>query len=129
MGRQTFEIETASDARKKRGTGLSLRRIVLFGGLGVMITVPLLALDNQRPAALGWQMYAGVVDLPEVHVVLSDGSQGERSIENIASGFRPELDYFEPIARFVCSKEQDAVAVHLTRHRPAREEVFECAQF
>lgn len=94
-----------------------------------MIAVPLLALDDPRPAALGWQMYAGVVDLPAVNVVFGDGSQKERAIGNIASGFRPEIDYFEPVARFVCSKEQDVVAVHLTRQRPDREEVFECAQF
>lgn len=94
-----------------------------------MIAVPLLALDDQRPAVLGWQMYAGVVDLPAVSVSLSDGSQEERFIENIVSGVRPELDYFEPVARFICSKEQNAVAVQLTRQRPGREEVFECARF
>lgn len=129
MGRQISYPGTALDARKETGLGLSLRRILLVGGLGAMITVPLFALDDQRPAALGWQMYAGAVDLPAVSVVFPDGSQEERSIGNIASGFRPEIDYFEPVARFVCSSEQDAMAVELKRQRPVREEVFKCAQF
>ncbi|MDP9997757.1 hypothetical protein J2W15_001249 [Pseudarthrobacter sulfonivorans] len=94
-----------------------------------MAVLPALALDEERPAPLGWQMYAGVVDLPTVKVLGANGSHEERPIGSIASGFRPEIDYFEPVARFLCSKDQDAVAVQLSRQRPLREEVFQCATF
>jgi hypothetical protein len=94
-----------------------------------MILTPMAALDGQRPATLGWQMYAGVVELPTISIVLTDGSRETRPIGDIASGFRPEIDYFEPVARFVCSKEEDIVAVHLKSQRPSREEAFECRLF
>lgn len=106
-----------------------LGRYVLFGGLGAMALLPALALDEERPARLGWQMYAGVVELPTVNILLSDGSREERNIGSIASGFRPEVDYFEPVARFLCSREHDAIAIEMNRQRPSREEVFQCATF
>lgn len=107
----------------------AFKRLGLFGGLAVMALTPIAALDDQRPAMLGWHMYASVTHLPTINVVVSDGSREERSIGNIASGFRPEVDYFEPVARFVCSKEPNVITVHMTRERPVREESFECADF
>lgn len=129
MGRQLSDQVSGTETTKDAGLRRVLGRYVLLGGLGAMALLPALALDKDRPAALGWQMYAGVVELPSINVVLSDGSQEERPIGSIASGFRPELDYFKPVAHFVCSRDRDAVAVRLKSPRPSREEEFLCGTF
>lgn len=105
------------------------RRGVVLCGLGLMILAPLVALDDVRPARLGWQMYAASVDLPTIEVLLSDGSREQRRVEDIASGFRPEIDYFEPVARFICTREPNVSSVHLTRQSPEHQLVVECAEF
>jgi hypothetical protein len=92
-----------------------------------MIIVPLAAVDDQRPARFGWQMYSAAVDLPRIEVQLASGVREERHIGHIASGFRPEVDYFTPIARHLCIREQGAVTVTMTRIHPAREVVIQCA--
>jgi hypothetical protein len=74
-------------------------------------------------------MYAAAVDLPKVEVQLVDGARQERHVGNIASGFRPEVDYFVPIARHLCLKEPAVVSVYMTRKHPAREVVLECGKF
>lgn len=102
---------------------------VILAALAAMILVPAAALDDPRPARLGWHMYAAAVDLPEIDVVFADGSREERNIGNIASGFRPEVDYFDTVARFICASEPSISSVHMTRQRPDRQAVIECAQF
>lgn len=97
--------------------------------LGLVAIPALAALDDARPSRFGWQMYSAAVDLPDIDVVLSDGSREERSIGNIASGFRPEVDYFVPVARFICGREPNVSSVHMTRQHPRFQGVFECAQF
>lgn len=74
-------------------------------------------------------MYAAAVDLPKIEVLLADGSLQERNVGNIASGFRPEVDYFVPIARHLCANESAVVAVHMSRRHPAREVALECSTF
>lgn len=92
-----------------------------------MILVPAAALDDGRPARFGWHMYAASVDLPRIEVVLSDGSREERNIANIASGFRPEIDYFGPAARHICNREPNVSSVHMTRRYPEHQSVVRCA--
>ncbi|MEW9870325.1 hypothetical protein ABV518_02220 [Arthrobacter sp. HS15c] len=94
-----------------------------------MTILPLAALDDARPAKFGWQMYTAAVDLPQIDVVLSDGSREKRTIGNIASGFRPEIDYFNPVARFICSREPNVSSVHMSRQHPKYQVVVECEQF
>ena len=96
--------------------------------LGLLAIPALAAVDDTRPSRFGWQMYSAAVDLPDIDVVLSDGSREERSIANIASGFRPEIDYFGPVARFICDKEPNVSSVHMTRQHPQYQVVFKCAQ-
>ena len=105
------------------------RGVVIFCALGLMTIPPLAALDDARPARFGWQMYTAAVDLPKIDVFLSDGSREERSIGNMASGFRPEIDYFDPVARFICSREPKVSSVHMTRQHPKYQVVIECSQF
>ncbi|RKO25579.1 hypothetical protein D7Z96_07210 [Pseudarthrobacter phenanthrenivorans] len=95
--------------------------------LGLMVFVPLTAVDDARPSRLGWHMYAAAVDLPKVEVTLTDSSSEERSLSNIVSGFRSELDYMEPVARFICAREQNVTSVRLSRSHPNLDAVVECA--
>lgn len=94
--------------------------------LGLMICVPLTS-ANPRPSRLGWHMYATAVDLPKVGVMFTDGTFEERTLSDIASGVRPELDYVEPVARFICAREHDVASVRFTRTQPNLEMVVECA--
>jgi len=74
-------------------------------------------------------MYAAAVDLPEVEVLLVDGTRQERHMGDIASGLRPEVDYFLPVARHLCAEEPEVAAVHMSRRYPAREVMLECSTF
>ena len=97
--------------------------------LGLMVFVPLTTVDDARPSRLGWHMYATAVDLPKVEVTLIDGSFEERTLGTIVSGFRAELDYVEPVSRFICAREQNVTSVRLTRSHPELEAVVECDGF
>jgi hypothetical protein len=74
-------------------------------------------------------MYATAVDLPKVEVTLTDGSFEERTLDTIVSGFRAELNYVEPVSRFICAGEQNVISVRFTRSYPKLEAVVECAGF
>lgn len=102
---------------------------LFLGALCLMVIGPAAALDGPRPGKLGWHMYASATYLPTIEVEMADGSREERQIGEIASGFRPEVDYFEPVARFLCAREPKTSRVHLTRERPERSEVIECSRF
>lgn len=105
------------------------RAVIVLVGLMLMLLVPVAALDNERPAKFGWHMYAAAVDLPKVVIEFSDGNRRERNVGNIASGFRPEIDYFRPIAHHVCTREADAVLVIMIRQHPERRVVITCEEF
>lgn len=97
--------------------------------LGLMMLVPLASVAEPRPATFGWHMYAAAVHLPDIEVKLSDGSIEDRHIGNIASGFRPEIDYFLPVARHICDREPEVNSVQMTRSVPQHQVVYECATF
>ena len=107
---------------------------ILRGGfvavaLGLMLLVPLASVDEPRPAKFGWHMYAAAVHLPDIEIRLSDGSIEERNIGDIASGFRPEVDYFLPVARHICEREPNVDSVQLTRSVPQHRAVYSCTSF
>lgn len=110
-------------------TILILRGGLVIVALGLMLLVPLSAVDDPRPSKFGWHMYAAAVHLPEIEVRLSDGSVQDRHIGDIASGFRPEIDYFLPVARHICDKEPDVISVQMTRSVPQHQVVYACATF
>jgi len=105
------------------------RAVIVIVGLMLMLLVPIAALDDERPAKFGWHMYAAAVDLPKVEIEFSDGNRSERNVGNIASGFRPEIDYFRPIAHHLCTREAGAVSVIMSRQHPERRVVITCEEF
>lgn len=106
-----------------------VRASAVIVGVGLMVLVPITKLDDQRPAPLGWHMYAGNVATPEVEVTLTDGKTEPRNIRDVAARLRPEPNYFEPTARFICSKEPDVQSVRMTRSYPSAREEFTCDSF
>jgi hypothetical protein len=106
-----------------------LRGAVVSGVLMLMVLGPTAALDERRPAMLGWQMYSSVTYFPVIEVEKADGTREERQLGNVVSGVRPEVDYFERIPPFLCAKETGVVRVHLKREHPKREASAECSQF
>lgn len=121
--------DSVKDALLHSPRTIRLRACALVCGVALMALVPAAALNEPRPSPLGWHMYASAVDLPRIEVVLKDGSRAERGVASIASGFRPEIDYFEPVARFICSSESGVVAVEMKRNHPRKEVVFQCLSF
>jgi hypothetical protein len=129
MGRQIQRQDRdVKDAVGAQGN-FNFRAVIVLVGLMLMLLVPVAALDDQRPAKFGWHMYAAAVDLPKVEIEFSDGNRRERNVGNIASGFRPEIDYFRPIAHHLCTREADAVSVIMTRQHPEQRVVITCEEF
>ena len=106
-----------------------VRAAAVVVGVGLMVLVPITKLDDQRPAPLGWHMYAGNVAPPEIEVTLQGGNTELRSMWDVAAKVRPEPDYFEPAARFICTKEPDVQSVRLTRSYPSSIQEFACDRF
>lgn len=111
------------------GIRIVLRGAVVFSALLLMVLGPAAALDEARPARFGWQMYSSVTYLPVIQVEKADGVREERQIGDVASGLRPEVDYFGPLSKFLCTRETGVVRVHLKREHPVREMVVQCSQF
>lgn len=105
------------------------RGATIFGALMLMILGPAAALDEPRPAMFGWQMYSSVTYLPEIEVEKADGTWEERLLEDVASGLRPEVDYFGRVPQFLCARERDLVRVRLVREHPKLETEAECSQY
>lgn len=115
--------------RRGRAANQQLARGVIVGvSLLAMLLVPLAALGEPKPARLGWQMYASVTPLPEIWLEREDGSRESRRFGEIASGIRPELDYSEPMARFLCARNPAVIRVHFLLEDPRREVAIPCPQ-
>lgn len=119
--------------RMSRGRGWtvypqSIRGATVMISLLAMLLVPLAALGEPRPARLGWHMYASVTQLPEIWLEREDGSRESRHLGDIASGIRPELNYFEPMARFLCAREPAATRVQFILEDPRQEVAILCPQ-
>lgn len=106
-----------------------LRAAAVVAGLGLMMLVPGTALDDPRPSQFGWHMYAANVDAPKVVVTLESGITEDRKLSDVAAKVRPEPDYTEAAAKFVCGKEADVESVRFTRDSPALDQEFQCASF
>ncbi|WP_139346808.1 hypothetical protein [Sinomonas mesophila] len=99
----------------------------MAAALGLMVIVPMTALDDRRPAPFGWHMYAGSIDAPEIEVTTDDGTVEPRNTTEIVARFRPEPDYLEPLARFICAREEPVQSVRLTRGYPPADQEFRCS--
>ena len=108
---------------------VKFRGAAVIAALGLMLLVPITALDNQRPSQFGWHMYAANVDAPDMQVTLADGTTEERKLSDVAAKVRPEPDYTETAAQFICEKEPDVRSVHFTRDAPALDKEFSCGSF
>ncbi len=75
-----------------------------------MVCLPALALDDGRPARLGWHMYSGVASVPEVVVRLDDGGTHPVAVQDVVARLRPEPDYAPALVRHLCDR-PDVVAV------------------
>lgn len=104
-----------------------IRGVTITISLLAMVLVPLAALGEPQPARLGWHMYSSVTPLPEIWLEREDGSRESRRFGEIASGTRPELDYLEPMARFLCAR-HPAIRVHFLVEDPRREVAIPCSQ-
>lgn len=111
----------------RSGASTVLRGAVVFGALALMVLGPASSLDEPRPARFGWQMYSSVTYLPVIEVEKADGVREERRLGDIASGFRPEVNYFRPLAQFLCGREPGIVRVYLKREHPVQEMAVECS--
>lgn len=96
-----------------------LRTAVVVAFLAAMVLVPLTALDEPRPAFLGWHMYAGHASETTVTVTKDDGSSKSSSLSSLAGRTRSEVDFREATLAWVCAKHPDVRSVRLVRTYPA----------
>lgn len=108
---------------------VKLRGAAVVAALGLMLLVPITALDEQRPAQFGWHMYAAIVDAPKIEVTLDNGSTTDHALSDFAAKVRPEPDYTEAAAKFICEKDDGVKSVRFTRDSPALDQEFSCASF
>ncbi len=103
-------------------------RMALIAVAAAVITLfPLAALDEPRPTFLGWHMYSAVVYTPTIAVTLADGSTTEVLLSSIAARVRPEIDYTDAVATFVCERTAGAITVRLERAHPPLVADVSCA--
>lgn len=108
---------------------LKLRGATVAVGLALMVLVPITALDDPRPSQFGWHMYAANVHAPKIKVTLDSGATEEHALDDYAAKVRPEPDYTEAAAEFICTKDADVKSVRFTRDSPALDQEFSCASF
>lgn len=118
--------EGGSQASRIRVT---LRGCVLVAALGLMILVPMAALDDGRPARFGWHMYAASVYPPEIQVETKSAIMQEVKLVEVVARYRPEVDYFESVARHICGSDPAARVVRVQRDIPSRSEEYRCSSF
>jgi hypothetical protein len=96
----------------------SVRSIVVGLCVAAMVLVPLTALDEQRPAFLGWHMYASHASKTTVTMTRLDGSIKTVSLSTLAGRVRAEVDFREATLTWVCAKYPDVRSVRLDRTFP-----------
>ncbi len=109
-------------------------RVVRGGRVGVLVLVvvalqlgvPALAFRGDRPAMLGWQMYAGLKPLPTVSVTTASGALWDLAPEDITPVYRPDVPYEHALGRYACRTVPGAVSVVVDRAVPAYHEVVDC---
>lgn len=101
---------------------------MVVASLALMVVLPVTALDEERPARFGWQMYSANKSVPQVTAIAADGSRTDLPFENLVARNRPEVDYAAPVAQFVCNTRPGTTAVQVVRSTPRYEETFTCAR-
>lgn len=90
----------------------------------LQLAVPGVAFFNEPPARLGWQMYSGLGDLPQIRVKTVDGAVREVAFTDVVASRRPELNWPEHLPAHVCRAIPDAASVDLIYAEAAQS--FEC---
>lgn len=91
-----------------------------------MILIPIAALDDPRPSFFGWHMYAANRSSPQIEVTLDDGSLESRDLGNVAARIRPEIDYGEAVAAFLCEREPSIRSVRVNSDEPQFDVEYQC---
>jgi hypothetical protein len=81
--------------------------------LTVQILVPALQLLADRPARFGWQMFAGLREMPDILVVRPGGWVDTLPLRRYVGYPRAEMVFGPDLARYVCRRDPGAVAVVL----------------
>lgn len=66
-----------------------------MGLIAIQFAVPAVAFVQEPPTRLGWQMYSGIGELPEVSVEGSNGDIIDPPFTDFAAAPRPELNWGE----------------------------------
>lgn len=109
--------------RRQRYLRTAIVSIVASG----MILIPIAALDDPRPSFFGWHMYAANRWSPQIEVTLTDGSTEARDLGSIAARVRPEIDYREAVAQFLCEGDPTILSVRLDSDEPHLDGEYQCS--
>ena len=82
--------------------------------VGVQFSVPAVALAMEPPTRLGFQMYSGLGEVPEITITANDGSTDEVAIGDVVAVPRPELDWSIKLPEHLCGTKRDAHTVRLS---------------
>lgn len=120
--RPTATSDQASDGRhaSRRYANWPL----IIGIIAIQLAVPTLAFFQEPPSRLGWQMYSGIGQLPEINVERPNGDLTDLPFTDVAAAPRPELNWSELLPPFVCAQLPDAIAIDLTYSTGTQS--FEC---
>lgn len=110
-------------SRRRRYKRLAVVSVVASG----MILIPIAALDDPRPSFFGWHMYAANRSSPQIEVTLESGVVEERDLGSMAARIRPEIDYGEAVAAFLCEREPSIGSVRLDSDEPQFDGEFQCS--
>ena len=104
-----------------------LRAATVAAATGLMVLVPLQAIGGSEQAErFSWHMYTQYVSTPTIEVLTANGATEDVPVGEIVSGLRIEIDYFAPVADFLCRTRDDVVSVRMSSEAPQREEEFPC---
>lgn len=96
----------------------SVRSVLVGLCVAAMVLVPATALDEQRPAFLGWHMYASHASKTTVTMTRLDGTTKTVLLSSLAGRVRGEVDFRQATLKWVCAKYSDVRSVRLERTFP-----------
>lgn len=79
----------------------------------VQVTIPTLALFEQRPVRFGWQMYSTLSAPPQAEVEHPDGRLTAVDLQPLVADFRAEIHWSQPLVEHLCG-DADVRAVVVT---------------
>lgn len=92
--------------------------------VAVQVAVPLVAALQPPPTRLGWQMYSGLGNVPNIAMETADGTIESLDIREFAARPRPEIDWARYLPTAVCDAHPEAVGG--TLYLASEKVAFEC---